>query len=995
MEKNKLLKSMLCLLGLLFFGLSLSKGQSVTNGIKGAVLSNSGTPLAGVTVTVTHLSGEKAAGSLTDQKGNFKVTGLSAGQQYHLLFSLVGYVRYEEKNFLVQQGDSNSLLVRMTEIVAALDEVLVVGYGSVKKTDATGSVSTVTPDEMNKGRSLTPQDALVGKMAGVSITPGSGAPGDVGVIRIRSGASLSASNDPLIVIDGMPVSDVSISSINPNDIATFTVLKDASATAIYGSRASNGVVIITTKKGSSLKGQTPRFNYSTITSLSQVFNYVDVLSADEFREAFRTYSNAPSTYELGTGSTDWQKEIFRNAVGTDHNLSMMGTTKLVPYRLSVAYTNQNGIIRKNNYERFNGSIGLSPKFMDGHLALDINIKGSIENNEPISTGVIGGAVSFDPTRPVYETYPENVGLGYYVWMNGGSPISLAGSNPLAELNLSNKLDKVKRSIGNLSAEYKIHGLEDLKLHANVGYDVLKDDYREQVPRYAPMMYTSNQKDGTGLDYSYFQQKSNYLLDLYANYSKKFGQHNLDVMGGYGWQRFWYKNNSATNDTDGNELISPAHGEGELYLLSFYGRANYSYAQKYFLTATLRTDASSRFSPNNRWGYFPSVAAAWRLKEEGFLKEVDVLSDLKLRLSYGQTGQQSIGSYYVNLSTYSASYDEARYQFGDDWVTIYRPNGYDPNIKWETTETYNAGLDYALLGNRLTGSVDFYKRKTKDLLNMISVPAGSNFTNTIETNIGNMEGKGLEIGLTGIPFKNQNWEWSVSGNFTWNSSTITKLNTIDTDDSYVKTGNAGGTGKYLQIHQVGETPYTYFLMKQVYDEDGKPVDGRYYANDGSETSSEEDANKYVTGKSSQVPYYYGLSTKLTYKQWDLGLNAHGNFGNYVYNYMAASQSYDSFYSAEGVSSNVLKSTVDAGFTQQRLYTDYFLESGSFFRLDNLTIGYSLQNLWKKKNDFRFSLAVQNVFTITNYSGVDPEIYNGIDNSVYQRPRIFMAGINISF
>lgn len=529
----------------------------------------------------------------------------------------------------------------------------------------------------------------------------------------------------------------------------------------------------------------------------------------------------------------------------------------------------------------------------------------------------------------------------------------------------------------------------------MGYDIQKNDNRENVPDLAPSMYTGNQNDGTGKRYKYHQTKRNTLLDFYANYDKELKDHHINVMGGYGWQRFWYKNNSVTTDTEGKELATPQHAEAELYLLSFYGRVNYSWKQRYMLTATLRADASSRFSPDNRWGYFPSVAAAWRVNEEAFLSNFKALSDLKLRLSYGQTGQQSIGSYYQHLPTYTASYDESRYYFGDQWYTTYRPNGYDANIKWETTETYNIGIDYGFLNNRISGTIDYYWRTTKDLLNKIFVPAGSNFTNMIETNIGNMKSKGLEIGINVIPVKNKDWEWTVSGNFTWNTSEITKLNTIDREDNYVKTGNAGGTGKYLQVHMVGETPNTFYLLQQAYDDNGKPLDGKYIAKDGSVTSSEEDANKYVTGKSSKAPYYCGLSTRLTYKNWDLGINGHGSFGAYVYNYVKASDSLDGLYGGTGVSSNILRSTLETGFTQDRIYTDYFLEKGDFFRIDNITLGHTFDKLWNEKTSLRLSFTVQNVCTLTGYSGLDPEIYSGIDKNIYQRPRMFMLGVNLNF
>lgn len=974
----------------LLFGLFLSLSayaQQVS--VKGHVKDSTGEPVIGANVVVKDNS---SIGTITDLNGNFV---LSVPQNSTLVISFIGYKPVEMKA-------APSVTVTLHEDAVMLQEAVVIGYGTVKKNDVTGSVMAIDADKMVKGMATSASDLLVGKAAGVSVITDGGAPGAGATIRVRGGSSMSASNDPLIVIDGVPVDNTEIkgmgnplSTVHPNDIETFTILKDASATAIYGSRASNGVIIITTKKGSADGTSRPSFNYNGNMTVSNVYQYMDVLSTEEFRQAFAEHANAPETFKLGNADVDWQKEIYRVALGTDHNLSMTGALKNMPYRVSVGYTNQNGTLKNNNYERINASVGLSPKFFDKHLSVDINVKGSIENNQPVSTGVIGSAISFDPTRPVYEDYEGNVGLGYYTWMNGGKPITLAAANPVADLELADKLEKTKRSIGNIALDYKVHGLEDLRFNLNMGYDIQKNDNRENVPDLAPSMYTGNQNDGTGKRYKYHQTKRNTLLDFYANYDKELKDHHINVMGGYGWQRFWYKNNSVTTDTEGKELATPQHAEAELYLLSFYGRVNYSWKQRYMLTATLRADASSRFSPDNRWGYFPSVAAAWRVNEEAFLSNFKALSDLKLRLSYGQTGQQSIGSYYQHLPTYTASYDESRYYFGDQWYTTYRPNGYDANIKWETTETYNIGIDYGFLNNRISGTIDYYWRTTKDLLNKIFVPAGSNFTNMIETNIGNMKSKGLEIGINVIPVKNKDWEWTVSGNFTWNTSEITKLNTIDREDNYVKTGNAGGTGKYLQVHMVGETPNTFYLLQQAYDDNGKPLDGKYIAKDGSVTSSEEDANKYVTGKSSKAPYYCGLSTRLTYKNWDLGINGHGSFGAYVYNYVKASDSLDGLYGGTGVSSNILRSTLETGFTQDRIYTDYFLEKGDFFRIDNITLGHTFDKLWNEKTSLRLSFTVQNVCTLTGYSGLDPEIYSGIDKNIYQRPRMFMLGVNLNF
>lgn len=924
-------------------------------------------------------------GTISDIDGNFE---LKSDKSATLVFSYLGYKTQEVK------ASNKILQVKLAEDSEMLEDVIIIGYGQVKKGDSTGSLSTIVPDKLSKGTQLTAQDALLGKMAGVNIVPGSGAPGDGGTIRIRMGASLSATNDPLIIIDGIPVVNTSISSINPNDIESFTVLKDASATAIYGSRASNGVILITTKKGS-LDSKGVKVDYNGNVTVSEVRKYQDVLSRNDFISVFNEHAQAPDKFSLGDASTNWQKEIYRVAIGTDHNISASGAIKKLPYRISAGYTNQNGIIKTNNYERFNTSIGLSPKFFDNHLSVNLNVKASLEDEAPISSGVVSSAATFDPTRPIHATNDDNIGLGYCTWMNQGVPIVLAASNPIADLYLSNRKNKTRRSIGSLVTNYKVHGFEELQFNLSVGYDVLKNTNTNSTPDKAPSMYTSNMNDGTGLLYTAEKKKQSYLLDFYANYDKTFGDHALGAMLGYGWQRYWYKDSDRNLDHQGNQLREPTHGEGELYLLSYFGRLNYSYASKLLLTATLRADASSRFSKSNRWGYFPSIAAAYRLNEENFFKKFNALSDLKLRFSYGETGQQGIGSYYEHLGTYTMSYDNSRYQFGDEWITLYRPNGYDPNIKWETTSTFNFGLDFGFFNNRISGSVDVYSRKTRDLLNHIFIPAGSNFTNRLNTNIGNMTSKGVELAINAIPIQTKDFEWSVTGNFTWNTSEITKLNTIDTDDNYIKTGGTGGTGNEVQVHKVGYTPNTFFLLKQAYDDNGKPLDGKYLTKDGELTTSEADAHKYVTDKSSRVPYYYGFSTKLTYKKWDLGLSGHGAFGQYVYNYHAAVDSYDNLFNSQGVSSNIMSSTVKTGFTQNRRFSDYFLERGDFFKLDNITLGYTFDKLWNSSSSLRLAASVQNVFVITKYSGVDPEVYSGIDRNGYQRPRIYALNFSLNF
>ena len=957
--------------------------------VAGRILDENGEPMIGVTVTADGVKG----GTITDLDGNFVLDNVPADtKDLH-----VSYIGYQDKDVQIGSGSMN---ISMKPDNTQLDEVVVVGYGTVKKTDLTGSVTAIKPDDFNKGSRSSAQEALVGKMAGVSVVSSSGAPGSGSTIRIRSGASLSASNDPLIVIDGVPVDNSTIEGgsnliggINPNDIETLTVLKDASATAIYGSRASNGVIVITTKKGASGK---PKINYTGNFSVSQTAKRLEVLSADEFRKFVPTVSGIPENVELGTADTDWQDQIYRTAFGMDHNLSISGNIKQkAPARLSLGYTNQDGIIRTNNYKRYTINGGVSPKFFNDHLTLDINVKGSYEDNHQIDSSVVGNALAYDPTRPVKTgsaTSATDPGLGYFIWTNGGAPMAIQTDNPVAQLELTNMRNKLYRSIGNLGVNYKIHGLEDLQLNLNLGYDVIKSVYTKDTPDLAGPMYTSNMKDGTGLDFDSKQNKLNTLLDLYANYQHTFGgKHDFSAMVGYGWQRFWKKYSETTLSPAGDELFSPKHSESEYYLLSIYGRANYSYDNRYMITATLRSDGSSRFAKGNRFGYFPSVALGWKISEEAFLKDNTVLNNLKLRLSYGQTGQQDIINDYPYMTTFSISYPESSYKFGDTWYKMYRPNGYDNDIKWETTATYNVGLDYGFLNNRIYGAIDVYKRHTKDLLNTIPIISGVNYAAVLTTNIGEMDNKGVEFSINTVPVQTKDFTWTLGFNYTWSDSKITKLNNVDSEDSYVEAGAISGTGKFVQCFMVDHSPYTFYLAEQAYDENGQPLEGQYVQKDGSVSSTEtRKAGKCAIPKS-----YLGFNTTFQYKNWELGITGHGSFGNYIYNYIRANEYKEQVYSDQGNMSNILKATAESGFNQQQLYTDYFLEKGNFFRIDNITLGYTFEKLWNSASSLRLTAGVQNVCVFTGYSGVDPEIYDGIDRNVYPRPRTYSLTVNLTF
>ncbi len=957
--------------------------------VKGRVIDENGEPIIGANILVKGTTN----GTITDYDGNFT---LEVSDKNAII--RIGYIGY--KDYEVSASQQNLVIV-LKENTEMLEDVVVIGYGTVKKSDATGSVTAIKPDDFNKGLQTTAQDALVGKMSGVNVVSGSGAPGSSATIRIRSGASLSASNDPLIVIDGVPVDNSTIEgggnvigAINPNDIETFTILKDASATAIYGSRASNGVIVITTKKGTSNK---PQVNYSLNLALSTTTKRLEVLDAEEFKSFVPTVTGVPSNPSFGTASTDWQDEIYRPAFSQEHNLSISGKIKeKTPYRASIGYTNQAGVIRNNDYQRVTFNGGISPKFFDDHLSVDLNLKMSYESNDKVDDSVVSSALRYDPTRPVKTgsaTASTDPGLGYFIWMNGNSPMAIQTDNPVALLELQKDNTSILRSIGNANINYKVHNLEDLSFTLNMGYDILSSKEDKDVPELAGMMYTSNMKDGTGLMYDGKQEKKNALLDFYGTYAPDWGEkHNFNVMAGYGWQHFWRKYNTTTLSPEGEELFSPTHYETEYYLLSLYGRLNYTFNNRYMLTATLRADASSRFASNNRWGYFPSVALGWKISEEDFFKDQDVMTDLKLRLSYGQTGQQDILNDYPYMTTFNVSYPESSYLFGNTWYQTYRPNGYDPDIKWETTTTYNAGIDFGFLNNRIYGSIDYYKRHTKDLLNTINVIAGTNYAPVLTTNIGAMDNQGAEFSINFVPISTKDWNWSVGFNYTWNDSKITKLNMVDSDDNFVQTGSISDTGKTVQVFMVGERPYTFYLAKQAYDASGKPLEGQYIQPDGSISSTE---TRYATGKSSLPTSYLGFNTQVSYKNWDFAISGHGSFGNYMYNYVAADQYVQSVYSDQGSYSNILKATQETGFQTQQLYSDYFLENASFFRIDNISLGYTFHKLWNSSSSLRLTFGVQNVAVFTGYSGIDPEIYSGIDREVYPRPRTYSFSASLSF
>lgn len=954
MKRNATFKVLLMFIVGLFLSVNTFAQQIV---VKGIVKDTTGEPIIGANVIVKGTTN----GTITDFDGNFL---LNANKGDIIIISFIGYRSQEAQ----AAASMNIILKDDTEL---LDEVVVIGYGSVKKDDLSGSVVAIKAEEMNKGAVTSPQELIMGKVPGLSVSQGDGAPGAGSTIRIRGGASLNASNDPLIVIDGIPVSNDAapgtpnaLATINPNDIETFTVLKDASATAIYGSRASNGVIIIQTKKGTQDK---IKVSYSGTFTAKDPYKRIETLDAQSFREVMQ------AQYPEGTAqsadiqrilnvypnqSTDWQDAIYQTGLSTDQNIGIAGKAGFMPFRISLGYNTEKGTLKTSKYERYTGAVNLSPKFFDNHLSVDINVKGTINKNRFADSGAVGAAAFFDPTKPIYDE--ENRYNGYWNWgIVQGAQADLATQNPLSLLYDRNNHGTTKRSLGNIQLDYKIHGLEDLHANLNLGYDVAKTTGRNFVNSNSVQSSLDKTFTGLGQGNTWNNLRRNHLLDFYMNYAKNIEsiKSNFDIMAGYSWQHFYYANHDITysNPTedlgakegytyDENErhYIRDDHRRipYENYLISFFGRLNYNFMDRYLLTATLRRDGSSRFSENNRWGLFPSAALAWTINNEPFMKATEnVLSKLKLRLGYGVTGQQEIGDYQY-ITSYSFSTNPNTTYLG---TTLLKPNGYSPDLKWEQTTTYNVAIDFGFLNNRINGSIEYYQKHTKDLLNTISAAAGTNFINLITANVGKMKNKGVEANVNAIAIQSKDFTWEVGYNITWNDSKITKLTTTFNPDYQ---GIDAGTN---QKHQVGEMPGTFYLYQQVYDENGKPIQNAFVDrnNDGQIT----EADRYLTHKSPMAKIYMGFSSQFSYKKWDLGFNLRANFGNYVYNGVASGNSTSNNYGGKGFITNLYNGFQDTGFTllntSEQMASDYFLENASFLKMDNLTLGYSFQNLFAAK------------------------------------------------
>ena len=1007
MKKSLRLKALLVLLVGLFLSIGAFAQQIA---VKGHVKDTTGEPVIGANVLVKGTTN----GTITDFDGNFM---LNVPKDAILSVSFVGYKTAEVKA-------APTVMITLEDDSQVLDAVVVIGYGSVKKNDMTGSVTAIKPDKLNKGLITNAQDMMTGKIAGVSVVSKGGAPGAGATIRIRGGSSLTAENDPLIVIDGLAMDNKGVkglsnplSMVNPNDIESFTVLKDASATAIYGSRASNGVIIITTKKGQA--GARPTISYDGNLSVSNVKSTVDVMDGNQFRSFIKDIwgEDSEAYSKLGNANTDWQKEIFRAAVSTDHNLTISGGLKNMPYRVSFGYTNQNGILKTSKFERYTASVSLAPSFFQDHLKVNANLKGMIAKNRYADGNAVGSAVSFDPTQSVRsdDPYHQYYFDGFFQWNTDASSLNddtwkrtfngNAPGNPVALLEEKNDRAISKSLIGNLELDYKFHFLPDLHAHVNGGMDLSTG---KQYTDVSPYSSTNNYYGSYGWEE---KDKYNLSLNAYLQYSKDFtDKHRFDVMAGYEWQHFhdtsdqeyWglYPLSNNVVENRGQRYNNTASGSAtESYLVSFFGRVNYTLLDRYLFTATVRQDGSSRFHKDNRRGLYPSFALGWKLKEEAFLKDVDVLSDLKLRLGYGITGQQNINSGdYPYLAVYETNKDGAYYPILGEGIT-YRPNAYNPDLKWEKTTTYNVGVDFGFLNNRINGSVDYYYRKTTDLLNSVFVSAGTNFKNKVLSNVGSLENSGVEFSINSKPVVTTDWTWDLGFNITYNKNEITKLTTGDSENYYVAAGDNIGGGRDMKAmaHAVGHPASSFYVYQQVYDENGRPIENEFVDRNGDGTINGDDRYFY---KKPTADVLMGLTSRLSYKSWDFSFSLRASLNNYVYNSVEAGGSDcnpTSIYSFGALNNRPLMGVANniQSKNDNTLLSDYFVQNASFMKCDNITLGYSFKKLFGAPIGGRVYAAVQNVFTISKYKGLDPEVENGLDNNIYPRPLTTLIGLSLNF
>ncbi|MGL5112028.1 MAG: SusC/RagA family TonB-linked outer membrane protein [Flavobacterium sp.] len=973
---------------LLFLLLLLPFSMLAQLAVTGTVLEKeTGLPIPGANVNIQGT----ANGVSTDFDGKYKLSNVKKGDK--IVFSYIGL-----RNVVLTYDGQATLNVSLDEDANELKEVVInVGYGSVKKKDATGAVAVLSTKDFNKGPVASADQMIQGKVAGLQITNGGGSPGEGATIRIRSGSSLNANNDPLYVIDGVPVAAGGVSgsrnplaTINQNNIESITVLKDASATAIYGSRASNGVIIITTKKGK--KGDM-KVNYNATFQVSEVTKTVDALSSNQFRDLVNSRGNAQQIALLGNANTDWQKEIFRTALGTDHNIAMSGGTDNISYRASVGYANMNGILVRDNMERSTISASLVGDFFDKHLKIQVNSNTSIINSDFSNRGAIGAAVRFDPTQSI-----KGADGNYFQWFSSPTQINtLAGKNPVSLIEQQNNYGTSYRSIGNIQFDYKLHFFPELKAVANFGIDEMSG--RSWGDTSADFL---NGLPGSGFRNSYLNtaKRHNKLMDLYFNYNKLVPSINtqFDVTGGYSYQDFRDNNDGYSINFGNNQENTPnVSVPSRVNLQSFFARANFTIADKYILTASLRRDGTSRFTEENRWANFPAFAVAWKINDENFLKDVEAVSTLKLRGGWGITGQQDIGVSYPSIPLYRGSNPQAQYQFGNQYYQTFRPQPYNSNLKWEQTTTLNAGIDFGFLNNRITGTFDVYQRDTKDLLLYTQNPPFFGFSNFDNYNVGSIRNRGIEISGNIIPVKTENFEWSIGGNITFQNSEITKLASDSPNSPGFNVGGyEGPTGNFIQNHQVGYAPSSFYVYEQAYGADGKPLDGVFVDRNGDGIVNGQD--KYRFHKPA-ADVFYGFNTSVVYKNWDFAATFRGSWGNYNYNNVDSNNgTLAGVFLRNTDLSNAVHNVLETGFTSndtKRYESDYYIQDASFLRLDNVSIGYTFNQKPDSDTLVKLSFGAQNVFILTKYTGIDPEISGGIDNNLYPRPLTFTLGLNVNF
>lgn len=952
--------------------------QQIT--VKGTVKDGSGQPLMGASVLVKGTS----HGTAADFDGNFE---LKVDKGVTLVVSSVGY---KSREVAAKAGTMNIVLQEDTQ---QLEDVVVIGYGAIKKKDLTGSVNLVTDKDFNKAPAVNADQLIQGKIAGVQMTSASGAPGEGQTIRIRGNGSLSLTSNPLIVIDGVPMNDGGVggsrsifNSINPEDIESMTVLKDASSTAIFGSRAANGVIMITTKKGKA--NQDLKISFNTSIALQDVNDYVDVMNANQFRQTVKGLNNPAAEALLGNADTNWQKEIYQTAPMSNSTLVLSGAYKTLPYRVSVGHSYADGILRTDNFKRTNAKISLNPTFFDKSLKLELNANGTYMQNRFANKDAIGAAVEYDPTQSVFGGLAKYG--GYHAWVNpnNGSRYDLAPNNPMAMLKFLDDSSKVYRFIGNAKVDYTFPFFKDITASVNVGIDYSKGEGDKITDRRMP----TSTPDFDGAKTTYTNKATNKLFDAYINYMKDIKEtHNIGLMIGHSYQSFEFDDNSTdysyfTNPGDNKEV--PNINKSRNVLMSFFGRANYSYKNRYLLTATLRADASSKLNPDDRWGYFPSVALAWNVSNENFLKDNKTLNELKLRFGYGEVGNVNGLGDYLFLTNYTRSQDGASYQLGDSFYQTYRPGVTNKNLRWEVGNTLNAGIDFGFLDNLITGTLDVYRKQTKDLIAETTIDPFTNFKNRVNANVGDMENKGIELGLTVTPIRNieKNIRWSFNYNIAYNENKITRM-----PDDQPTGGISGGTGNRVQLHREGETPYSFFVYQQVYDAQGNPVENAFVDRNGNGKIDEGDRYLY---KSPFAPVTMGFGTDLNYKNWDLNITTRANIGNYVYNNTQSRlDQFGEITANSGFLRNIKANSNFQRHNDQSWLSDYYLENASFFKLDNITLGYTFPHT--DKMYIRLYGTVQNVLTITKYSGLDPEVYGGIDNNFYPRPQTYLLGLNVNF